>query len=280
MVSKEGGTAARDFSVVIPARFESQRLPKKLLCEVAGKPALWWTLQVAFASGGRRVLVACDSEEIASLARSSGAEACLTDPQLASGTDRCLAACEQLGFSEDEIVVNLQGDELAMPAENLAAAADCLNKSDADIATLVQPLEAGEAQLPQRVKVVTAADGTALYFSRAAIPWDAVHNRPAAGLKHHLGIYAYRLRTLRRFASLPPSRLEQIERLEQLRALENGLCIVTAEAPQRAEPGLDTAADLQRLDMILRDHPAYKLAQGLAQEPAQAPASSSSAETG
>lgn len=248
--AKEGAEIST-FSVVIPARLASERLPGKLLRPVGGHPALWWTIRAAKGCGAQRVLVACDSEEIAAVAQAAEVEYCLTQPELPSGTDRCLAACEVADFAASDLIVNLQGDEVAMPADNITSAAQCLLNSGADIATLVQPLPPDEAQRPERVKVAVGVDNRAVYFSRAAIPWDAAAAAPQTALWHHLGLYAYRLETLRQFASLPRGRLEQSERLEQLRALEAGMHIAVAEAPSPAQSGLDTEADLQRLDRLL-----------------------------
>lgn len=239
--------AKAPFSVLIPARLESARLPRKLLAEVAGQPAFFHTWRAACASGAERVLIAAGSEEIADAACAFGADVCLTDAALPSGTDRCLAAAEQGGFSTDSVLVNLQADELMMPPQNMAELAQLLITSGGDIATLAQPLAAAEARRPERVKVVRAEDGRALYFSRALIPWNATQGAGTVTPLHHLGIYAYRFKTLRQFAALAPSPLEQLEKLEQLRALEAGMHIAVGMAAQPVPPGLDTEDDLQRL---------------------------------
>ena len=239
------------FNVIIPARLAATRLPRKLLAEVAGRPAMFHTWDSARKSGAGRVVIAACGSEIADIAEGFGAEICLTDPALPSGTDRCLAALDQLDLPDSAIVVNLQADELLMPPDCIGAVAALLHRSGADIATLAQPLAAEEIQLPQRVKVVLNQQGRALYFSRAPVPWDGGSNRPFAGALHHLGIYAYSAASLRRFAALPPSPLEKIERLEQLRALEAGMSVAVECLDHRLPAGLDTPEDLERLRLAL-----------------------------
>ena len=237
--------------MLIPARLESTRLASKLLADIGGFPALYYSWRAATASGAERVVIAAGGDELATAARAFGAEVCVTDPALPSGTDRCLQACEQLALDDDQAVVNLQGDELLMEPANIDAVAGLLDEGDSDIATLAQPLPGAEAHLPERVKVVCDDAGKALYFSRAAIPWDATRNAISADARHHLGIYAYRVSSLRRFAQLAPAPLERLERLEQLRALAAGMRIRVGDAPVPVQPGLDTAEDLQRIRAIL-----------------------------
>ncbi|MGI9346063.1 MAG: 3-deoxy-manno-octulosonate cytidylyltransferase [Gammaproteobacteria bacterium] len=239
------------FHVIIPARLGSTRLPAKLLADIGGQPAISYTWKSACASGAAQVLIAACGSELADVAQGFGADTCLTDPELPSGTDRCLAACQHLPLHDHSIIVNVQGDELLMPPTAIAAVGQALSESNCDIATLAQPISVAESQLPQRVKVVTALNGQALYFSRAAIPWDAAAGQISRQAQHHLGIYAYRLQTLKKFADLPPSALEQTEKLEQLRALEQGMSIHVASSPQHVPPGLDTAEDLERIRGVL-----------------------------
>jgi len=223
---------------------------------LAGKPMLQWVYERARASAAAEVLIATDDERVASAARAFGAPVMMTAAAHASGTDRIAEVARRAGWGESDIVVNLQGDEPLMPSALINQVSELLTaRPRAAIATLAGPIQSIEEFAdPRIVKVVTAADGRALYFSRAAIPWDrdAWGTAPAApalsaAARRHIGLYAYRVGGLRRFASLPPSRLELIEKLEQLRALENGLEIVVADAC--APPGADvnTAEDLERV---------------------------------
>jgi 3-deoxy-manno-octulosonate cytidylyltransferase (CMP-KDO synthetase) len=248
------------FRVVIPARFASVRLPGKPLLPLAGKPMIQWVYERARRSSAQRVVVATDDERIAAVVRELGGEAAMTAATHASGTDRIAELARREGWDEADIVVNLQGDEPLMPpalVDQVAALFD--EHPSADITTLCVPLDSVAALLdPNVVKVVLDARQRALYFSRAPIPWerDGAGERldtqtSCAGAQRHLGLYAYRTAALLRLASLPPSRLERIEKLEQLRALENGMDIRVARAS--APPGADvnTAQDLSLVAALL-----------------------------
>ena len=248
--------AEADFVVAIPARYAASRLPGKPLRLLAGEPLVLHVARRALAAGAREVWVAADDTRIADALAGSGVRIAMTSPNHASGTDR-LAECAALaGWGDDTVVVNLQGDEPFAPAAGIRAVADLLRSSGAEMATLAATVVDVDTLFdPNAVKLVRAGNGDALYFSRAPIPWprDAfVHDRGSmpAGQHwlRHIGIYAYRAGFLRRFAGLPPGRLEQIESLEQLRVLEAGFRIAVAPTPAPFPPGVDTADDLARAE--------------------------------
>ena len=248
------------FTVLVPARLASTRLPRKPLAEIGGVPMVVRVARVAAASGAERVTVAADSAEIVDACAAHGVEALLTRTDHASGTDRLAEAVEHLGLADDAIVVNVQGDEPLMPAAVVRRVAEALaDRTDCAIATACHPLhDAVEFFSPNVVKVVLDTSGRALYFSRAPIPWsrDAFaigRDRLPPGLpaRRHIGLYAYRAGFLRRFPQLPPASLEQHESLEQLRALAHGLGIAVIELPEALPPGVDTPEDLERVRALL-----------------------------
>jgi 3-deoxy-manno-octulosonate cytidylyltransferase (CMP-KDO synthetase) len=232
---------------VIPARLASQRLPGKMLRELAGEPLLAWTYAAA-----RRcpqldeVLVAVDSEEVAALCRARGWPWRMTSPALPSGTDRLYAVSLEL---EADVYLNIQGDEPLVEPEHIQALLTPFTQPQVEVSTLSVPCTTEELTDPNAVKVVTARDGRALYFSRSPIPFSRDGSGTAPARKH-LGLYGYRRDALRRFSQLPPGQLEQVERLEQLRLLENGIALYVAEA-ERATVGVDTEEDLRRVEAIL-----------------------------
>lgn len=247
------------FHVVIPARYASSRLPGKPLLDIGGTPMIQRVVERACASSADEVLVATDDARIAAAVhdprRPAQPIAVLTDPDLPSGTDRVAAVAAARGWSDDTLVVNVQGDEPFLPAALIEQAAELLDRDPAaGIATLATPLGSLEEFLdPNVVKVVIAQDGAALYFSRAPIPWSRegaprglASQQDFAGALRHVGLYAYRVGVLKRITRLPPSALEQCEKLEQLRALENGVRIVVGRCVEAPAPGVDTAADLER----------------------------------
>ena len=248
------------FNVVIPARFASVRLPGKPLALLAGRPMIQWAWERASASGAASVIVAADHEDVMAACRGFGAEAIMTAEHHASGTDRIAEVAARLGWDEETVVVNVQGDEPLLPAALVRQVAELLLlHPEADVGTLGSPIhELGEYLDPNVVKLVTAVDGSALYFSRAPIPW---HRDGAAeglasqaryeGAMRHLGLYSYRVGALRRLASNPPCRLERVERLEQLRALWLGMRIQVDTALEVPPPGVDTPADLERVNRLL-----------------------------
>ena len=244
------------FRVVIPARYASARLPGKVLMSIGGKPMLQWVYERARASGAADVSIATDDPLILSAGHSFDAEVIMTSAAHASGTDRIAEVARKQGWPEDDIIVNVQGDEPLIPPALIRQVAGLLERyPHADIATLATPIESLEEFLnPNAVKVVTDAQGRALYFSRAPIPWnrDGAHNgiasqRVFAGARRHVGIYGYRVGALLRVAGLAPTALEITERLEQLRALENGLEIRVDDAAERPGPDVNTAEDFERV---------------------------------
>ena len=250
-----------DYKVVIPARYASTRLPGKPLRELLGKPMLQHVFESARSCTAAEVIIATDDARIESAARGFGAEVRMTSPEHASGTDRLAEVVEQMDWPDKVIVVNVQGDEPLMPPALIDQVAhDLAAHTAAAIATAATPLlAAGEFFDPNVVKVVTDRDGYALYFSRAPIPWDRdlLHDDVRAlpiGIVplRHIGIYAYRVGYLRRYAQMRPCPLEQAEQLEQLRALWYGERIHVAEAAQRPGPGVDTEDDLHIAEQLLR----------------------------
>lgn len=247
------------YRIVIPARYASTRLPGKPLIEMAGKPMVQWVYGRALACQAREVLIATDDERIEKVARQFGAEVVMTSIDHVSGTDRIAEVAELRGWSDDEVVVNLQGDEPSMPAELVSQVAELLlADSQADIATLATPIRDREEYFdPNAVKVVTDESGRALYFSRAPIPWfrDGVAEEGGdIGMaRRHLGLYAYRVAALRRLSTLPPAPIEQAEKLEQLRALFNGMKILVGEASRRPGPDVNTLADLAGAEAALKE---------------------------
>ena len=251
-----------DFVVAIPARYAASRLPGKPLQLLGGEPLVAHVARRALSAGAREVWVAADYARIAAALKDLGARVAMTSTAHASGTDR-LAECAMLAhWSDDTVVVNLQGDEPFAPAEGIAAVAQLLTDSGADMATLAAPISDIDTLFdPNAVKVVCRDNGDALYFSRAPLPWPrdafAVDRKrlPAGGhWLRHIGIYAYRVGFLRRFAAMPPGRLEQLEALEQLRVLEAGYRIAVKPTPVAFPPGVDTPEDLQRAERHLAAH--------------------------
>ncbi len=240
-----------DFIVVIPARFGSSRLPGKPLADIHGRPMIAWVYERAVWSGATETIVATDDARIAKACEDFGAPAVLTRCDHSSGTDRIAEIAERFGWDDDQIVVNVQGDEPLIPPALIAqTAALAARDSDAAIATLVTPIRsAQERQNPNFAKVVFDRDNRALYFSRAPIPWPRDGGTPAS--YRHIGLYAYRAAALRALAAAGPCELEQIEKLEQLRALWLGLGIAVAVAAEAPPAGVDTEEDLQAVRELL-----------------------------
>jgi 3-deoxy-manno-octulosonate cytidylyltransferase (CMP-KDO synthetase) len=239
----------KDFVVVIPARYASTRLPGKPLRQIHGRPMIEHVWRRGTESRASEVVVATDDARIAEAAESFGALVCMTGDGHGSGTERIAEVADLMNWDDARIVVNLQGDEPAMPPALIDQAAGLLAGSDADIATLASPFASqADFENPNVVKVVCSDAGNALYFSRAPIPHarDAAAAVPAreAALHHH-GIYAYRCGVLRRLVAAPPSPLELAEQLEQLRALALGMSIRVAVPVERPGRGVDTEADLE-----------------------------------
>lgn len=242
------------FTVVIPARYGSSRLPGKPLADIGGKPMIQHVFERAQASGAADVIIATDDPRIKEGVEAFGGRVMMTSSEHSSGTERLAEVIEQLALAEDHVVVNVQGDEPFIPPEIIRQVADNLaNQHRAPMATLAVPVtEAEDIFNANVVKVVTDAAGYALYFSRAAIPWDREHFPdgetpiPAEHFRRHIGIYAYRAGFVRRYIEWQPSPLEQLESLEQLRVLWHGERIHVAEAIRTPAAGIDTEQDLQR----------------------------------
>ena len=244
------------FRIVIPARYASTRLPGKPLADIAGKPMVVRVVEAAQQAAPDGIWVATDDERILDAVTAHGHRALMTSATHASGTDRIAEVAQQLGWHDDEIVVNVQGDEPLIDPGLIAAVAAALAADPAAaMATAAHPLaDAAEFFNPNVVKVVTAASGRALYSSRAPIPW---HRDGLAGTREilpanfaprrHIGIYAYRVAFLKRYGQLAPAPLEQWEALEQLRALWHGFHILVIECAHAPAPGVDTTEDLERM---------------------------------
>ena len=246
-------STAAAFTVLIPARMASSRLPDKPLADLAGLPMVVRVAQQAQRSGAQRTVVAADDARIVQACAAHGVAALLTRSDHPSGSDRLAEACEQLGLADDEIVVNVQGDEPLIDPDLVAQTAQQLADSGADIATVAHPIsDPADFFAPNVDKVVCRANGDALYFSRATIPFPRDHFASATGREslpsefpacRHIGLYAYRARFLRAYARLTPSPLEVFESLEQLRALWHGYRISVLISAHLPVPGVDTPED-------------------------------------
>lgn len=244
-----------DFIVVIPARYASERLPGKPLREIAGKTMLQHVYERGTESDATEVLIATDDQRIFDAASGFGAAVHMTGSQHCSGTERLAEVSETLDWPDEQIVVNLQGDEPMMPAELINQCAALLNDEAVDMATLASPLASkADYENPNVVKVVCDHDGGAIYFSRSPIPYS--RNAETVDLAvqsamHHHGIYAYRCGTLREIVAAERSDLEACEHLEQLRGLSIGLKIKVAKALSRPPAGVDTEEDLAQMERLL-----------------------------
>jgi len=239
------------FNIVIPARFGSTRLPGKALLPIADKPMVAWVWERAMQAGAEHVVVATDDQRIVDEMTSRGAQVAMTRADHASGTDRLAEVVDQLEWAHDAIVVNLQGDEPLMPVANIQRVAAMLNETaGADMATLMEPLAAADADQQSVVKVVSSEAGRALYFSRSAIPFHREGGVPAPMFRH-IGLYAYRAGFLQTFVGWPPAVAEQSESLEQLRALAHDAHIQIELAPETVPAGVDTESDLAAVRALL-----------------------------
>ncbi|WP_185230582.1 3-deoxy-manno-octulosonate cytidylyltransferase [Teredinibacter franksiae] len=243
------------FSVIIPARYASERLPGKPLVDIGGKPMVQHVYECAQKSAADKVIVATDDTRVADAVVSFGGEVCMTSAQHQSGTDRLQEVVQAYGMGDDEVVVNVQGDEPLIPAAVINQVANNLRENaKASAATLCEPfLNLEMVMNPNAVKVVCDERQFALYFSRAPIPWDRdgyslgkfSGGKPSQIARRHIGIYAYRVGLLNQFVTWPASALEKIEKLEQLRVLANGLHIHVEDACEPVPGGVDTPADLE-----------------------------------
>ena len=239
------------FNIVIPARFGSTRLPGKALLPIADKPMVAWVWERAMQAGAEHVVVATDDQRIVDEMTSRGAQVAMTRADHASGTDRLAEVVDQLEWADEAIVVNLQGDEPLMPVANIQRVAAMLDETaGADMATLMEPLAAADADQQSVVKVVSSEAGRALYFSRSAIPFHRDGGVPAPMFRH-IGLYAYRAGFLQTFVGWPPAVAEQSEAFEQLRALAHDVHIQIELAPEAVPAGVDTESDLATVRALL-----------------------------
>ena len=236
-----------DFYVVIPSRLDSKRLARKALALIDGKPLIQWVYQRAIASNAKNVLIATDSKEIASVARSFGAIVEMTNEDHKSGTDRIFEVCDRLKWDDDQIVVNLQGDNPLMQPENINQIAQMMN--DCDIATLSTPIQDHEMIDPNVVKVLAdPSSNEAIFFKRNINSDDSKES-----LGRHIGIYAYNVASLKRFSLSPQSEDEKKEKLEQLRAYSLDMIIKVEEALSIPGPDVDTPDDLKLVQAMLQN---------------------------
>ena len=235
-------------AVIIPARYGSSRLPGKPLIRLKGKPLVQYAFEIARSTSAEVVLVATDDERILQTVRGFGGDAVMTSPDHPSGTDRVAEVIREM---EVELVVNLQCDEPLLEPRYIEELFEAFGDPRIQMATLVGPLSQQQWLDPNTVKVVRDREGFALYFSRAPIPHPRDGGGPREGVYwRHIGVYAYRKETLLTLTSLPPSPLEEEEKLEQLRALENGIRIFTVICPHRS-PSIDTEEDLRKVMELL-----------------------------
>ncbi|WP_028486413.1 3-deoxy-manno-octulosonate cytidylyltransferase [Thiomicrorhabdus chilensis] len=248
------------FTVIIPARFESSRLPGKPLMEIHGKPMIEWTWRQAKKSGAERIIIATESLEVQHVCEAFGAEVCLTDDRHQSGTERIAEVIDVAGIKGDEIIVNVQGDEPMLPPELIHQVADGLMAHpEISMATLCEPIEDVETVFdPNAVKVSRDVANRAINFSRAPLPWsrdsfsaDARELPKEWAYKRHIGLYAYRAGFVKQYVSWPECPLEQVEKLEQLRVLWRGEKILVLDALCDAGVGVDTEADLIKVRRLL-----------------------------
>lgn len=243
------------FSIIIPARLASTRLPNKVLLDINGKPMLQHVYERALESGAAQIVIATDSDEVKQAAEKFGAKVCMTATTHRSGTERLAEAVKILNYSDDQIVVNVQGDEPLMSPKLIAqTAADLAAHPDAAAATLCERITSlVDVNNPNVVKVVRDAKNFALYFSRAPIAWDRDGASTDAQYYRHIGLYAYRARTIQQYVTWPACYLERMESLEQLRLLWNGSKIYVAQIETAFLLGIDTPEDLQQLKNYLKD---------------------------
>lgn len=255
----------KNFIVVIPARYDSSRLPGKPLADIGGKPMVQWVYERSIASGAKQVIVATDDKRVEQAVIDFGGEVCMTSPVHTSGTERLAEVIEKYNLADDEIIVNVQGDEPMIPSSNICQVADNLaqyllaaqtnpSAKTVGMATLAESIcSRAELANPNAVKVVTDKDGLALYFSRSAVPFDrdGKEGELNYGYLRHIGIYAYKAGFIKQYVSWPVSPLEQIESLEQLRVLWQGQSIHVAAAVEPPPVGVDTAEDLEQVRRLV-----------------------------
>lgn len=247
------------FTVVIPARYQSTRLPGKPLADIAGKPMIQWVHEQAEKAGAERVIIATDDSRVEAAALAFGATVCMTSDKHESGTERLAEVVTKMNIPDDHIIVNVQGDEPLIPPSIINQVASNLASSQAPMSTLgVEITDEEEVFNTNAVKVVTDNQGYALYFSRASIPWDRDNfagedKKVITPLLRHIGIYAYRAGFINTYINWEPSVLEKIECLEQLRVLWYGEKIHVDVAIEPPAAGVDTAEDLEAVRRLVKD---------------------------
>ncbi|NVK24492.1 MAG: 3-deoxy-manno-octulosonate cytidylyltransferase [Gammaproteobacteria bacterium] len=245
------------FVVVIPARYDSSRLPGKPLADIGGKPMVQWVYERAIRSGASQVIVATDDQRVEEVVKQFSGEVCMTAIEHTSGTERLAEVVDKYKFSDDTIIVNVQGDEPMIPSANIKQLANnlaLLEGTDVGMATLAEPISSyAELSNPNAVKVVTDQNGLALYFSRSVMPFDRDGEQGQLNYDYlrHIGIYAYRAGFIKKYVSWPVSRLEQIESLEQLRVLWQGENIHVDAAVEPPPVGVDTPEDLEQVRRLV-----------------------------
>ncbi|NOH71004.1 3-deoxy-manno-octulosonate cytidylyltransferase [Vibrio pectenicida] len=245
------------FTVIIPARYESTRLPGKPLADIAGKPMIQWVYEQSIQAGADEVIVATDDKRVEGAVKAFGGKACMTSSKHQSGTERLAEVVQTMGISDDQVIVNVQGDEPLIPPMTIAQVANNLLNNQAPMATLaVEISHQDEVFNTNAVKVVTDSNGYALYFSRASIPWDrdnfsGSEQLVVQPLMRHIGIYAYRAGFINTYINWTPTALERIESLEQLRVLWYGEKIHVEVAKQVPPAGVDTQEDLDAVRRIV-----------------------------
>jgi 3-deoxy-manno-octulosonate cytidylyltransferase (CMP-KDO synthetase) len=252
-----------EFRVIIPARYGSIRFPGKMLVDIAGKPMLQHVYERAVASGAESVIIATDDDRIRKVAEQFGATVCMTAPEHGSGTERLAEAVVAMGYLEDEIIVNVQGDEPLIPPVVIKQVAEDLEKyENARVSTLYEPIKSMEELFnTNHVKVVMNKRGYALYFSRAPLPWDREHFQQIPPVKkqalkgqffRHVGIYAYRVGFLQEYMEWESSPLEALENLEQLRVLWNGGRVHLTAAKEPVPVDVNTEEDLVLVRKLMK----------------------------
>lgn len=233
------------FYAIIPARYQSYRFPGKPLADILGKPMFYWVYERAMQCPiFKKACLATDDQRIFDAAKKLDVPVVMTDPDHPSGSDRIMEAADILGLEDESVVVNIQGDEPAVDIDMLRQLVEPFTRPDIFVTTLARVINGQQAENPDRVKIVRSDKGFALYFSRCKIPYIRDMEHCTTDYLLHVGIYAYRLSTLRTFTSLPPSPLEKIEKLEQLRLLEAGISIYVVMTEYEGF-GVDRPEDLQ-----------------------------------
>ncbi len=242
------------FHVIIPARYQSSRLPGKPLSKIGELTMIERVCIQASKSGAKSITVATDHLDIKACVENAGFDVVMTREDHVSGSDRIYEAAQKIGLDKHDVVVNVQGDEPFIPSENISLVAALLSSDHAKMATLCCSMDSKEAQDPNAVKVIFDKQGKAIYFSRAQIPFVREPHEQSVSYFRHIGIYAYRVSLLEQFVNWPESQLESLEKLEQLRVLENGEAIMIKALTKAPPAGIDTPDDLARANQSLKEN--------------------------